>query len=187
MAAMDGMVYKLRVSGFTLTELVITMSIVAILLAIGIPSFKYVTVSNRVSTEVNGLLGDMQYARSQAVKEGLPVTVCSSTAGTQCDGGTTWQSGWIVFLDSNGNQTVDAGETVMRVQPPFSSTDTFTPNIGGFNAITFNREGYASTNAPNGVTLALHDSSNNSAWTRCLAITSVGMLQTEKYLIGQCT
>src|SRR5271156_5209026 len=137
---MDGMVSKRLASGFTMTELIVTMSIVAILLAIGIPSFKYVTVSNRISTEVNGLLGDMQFARSEAVKEGLPVTVCSSTDGQNCSNGdTTWQSGWIVFLDSNGNQTVDPGETVMRVQNKFSSTDTFVPDNGAFAAITFNR------------------------------------------------
>ena len=79
-------------AGFTMTEMVITMAIVAILMAIGVPSFKYVTTSNRLSTEVNGLLGDMQFARSEAIKEGLPVTVCSSLSGTQCDGGNNWQS-----------------------------------------------------------------------------------------------
>ncbi len=64
---MDGMACKRRSSGFSLTEVAVVMSIVAILLAIGLPSFKYVTASNRVSTEVNGLLGDLQFARSLAV------------------------------------------------------------------------------------------------------------------------
>jgi type IV fimbrial biogenesis protein FimT len=184
---MDGMTVMGRTHGFTLTEVAVTMSIVAILLAIGIPSFKYVTVSNRISTEVNGLLGDMQYARSLAIKEGLPVTVCSSTNGTSCNGGAAWQGGWIVFLDSNGNQIVDPGEAIMRVQNAFSSTDTFIPDNGTFSAITFNREGYASTSATVIVTLELHDSTNNAAWTRCLAITPVGMLSTEKAAVGNCT
>ncbi len=183
---MDGMISKRLSSGFTMTELIITMAIVAILLAIGIPSFKYVTVSNRISTEVNGLLGDMQFARSEAVKEGLPVTVCSSTDGQTCNGGTAWQSGWIVFLDSNSNQVVDLGETIMRVQGQFSSTDTFVPDNGAFSWITFNREGYATTNAVVIVTLQLHDSTNTAAWTRCLAVTPVGMLTTQKSGVGNC-
>src|SRR5579862_5580193 len=113
---MDGMTYGRWTAGFTMTELIVTVSIVAILLAIGIPSFKYVTVSNRISTEVNALLGDIQYARSEAIKEGLPVTVCASNNATSanptCSLGIAWQGGWIVFLDSNGNQAVDPGEVV---------------------------------------------------------------------------
>lgn len=170
-------------AGFTMTEMVITMAIVAILMAIGVPSFKYVTTSNRLSTEVNGLLGDMQFARSEAIKEGLPVTVCSSASGTQCDGGNNWQSGWIVFLDSiNTNQTVDNGEQVIRVQTAFAPGDTFEPaGPAPFNAITFNREGYG-TNTQNAttITLQLHDSTANAAWTRCLAISPVGMMTTQK-------
>jgi type IV fimbrial biogenesis protein FimT len=184
---MDCMTSKRHTSGFTMMELIVTMSIVAILLMIGIPSFRYVTASNRISTEVNGLLGDMQFARSEAVKEGLWVTVCSSNDGQNCNGGPTWQSGWIVFLDSNDNQTVDPGEAVMRVQSKFSSTDTFLPDNGAFTAITFNREGYASTNAVVVVTLELHDSTNTAPWTRCLAVTPVGMLTTQKVGVGNCT
>jgi type IV fimbrial biogenesis protein FimT len=184
---MDGMTAIGRTSGFTMTELIVTMSIVAILLVIGIPSFRYVTTSNRISSEVNGLLGDLQYARSEAVKEGLPVTVCSSIDGQNCNGGAAWQGGWIVFLDSNGNQAVDPGETVMRVQPQFSSQDTLVPDNGTFSAITFNREGYAATNAAVIVTLELHDSTNTPQWTRCLAITPVGMLTTERVSVGNCT
>jgi type IV fimbrial biogenesis protein FimT len=185
---MDSMISKRHTSGFSLTELIITMSIAAILLAIGIPSFKYVTVSNRISTEVNGLLGDMQFARSEAVKEGLPVTVCSSSDGQTCNGGTAWQSGWIVFLDSNGNHAVDAPEEVVsRVQKRFSSTDTFVPDIGTFEWITFNREGYAQTNTAAVVTLKLHDITSGTQWTRCLAITPVGMLNTQKAGVGNCS
>jgi type IV fimbrial biogenesis protein FimT len=183
---MDGMFSK-RSAGFTLTELAIVMSIVAILMAIGMPSFKYVTTSNRISTELNGLLGDMQYARSQAIKEGLPVTVCSSVNGTQCDQVNTWQSGWIVFLDSDNNQSVGANEAIIRTQTAFSSSDTFVPSAGSFTAITFNREGYAKTQNPGTVTLELHDSTSNTAWTRCLAITPVGMLSTQKYGAGNCS
>jgi len=184
---MDEIVHKRSMSGFTLTELMMVIGISATLLVIGVPSFKYVTVSNRISTEVNGLLGDMQYARSMAIKQGLPVTVCASTDGANCNYGTAWQNGWIVFLDSNDDQTRQASEAVLRAQGAFSSTDTFVPDNGAFTAITFNREGYASTNAAVTVTLLLHDSTSNSAWTRCLAITPVGMLSTEKAAVGNCT
>jgi type IV fimbrial biogenesis protein FimT len=171
-------------AGFTMTELVMTMAIVAILAAIGVPSFKYVTASNRIASEINGLLGDMQFARSQAVKEGQSVTVCVSTNGTACTGGINWQNGWIVFLDPNVSKTVDAGEAIMRVQPRFPGTDTFVANSGGFTAITYNRMGYAPTGFPANIRIDLHDSTNNTAWTRCLQITLIGTPTTEKFGAG---
>lgn len=184
---MDGMMRNGCDAGFTMTELLIVMAIAAILLTIGIPSFQYVTNSNRVSTELNGLVGDLQYARSLAVKEGLPVTVCASSDQQTCSGQSTWQGGWIVFPNPDLDQQVNNGEVVMRAQPGFSSSDSFTPASGNFSAITFNREGYAATGSATNVTLELHDSTANPAWTRCLAITPVGMLSTEKALVGNCT
>jgi type IV fimbrial biogenesis protein FimT len=177
------------ITGFTLPELLIVLLITSILLSIGIPSFRYVTTANRISSEVNGLLGDMQYARSEAIKQGLPVTVCASTNQTQCDGGAApaWQHGWITFLDTNGNQQVDAGEAIIRAQVPFSSTDTFLPDNGTFGAVTFNREGYANTHTAAIVTLELHNSGNVSQWTRCVAITPVGMVNTQKAGMGNCS
>jgi type IV fimbrial biogenesis protein FimT len=176
-----------RNSGFNLVELVIVIMIVAILVSIGLPSYKYVTASNRMANEVNQLLGDMQFARSEAVKDGQTVTVCSSANGTQCigsSGGAVWNTGWIVFLDSNNNQTVDAGEAVLRVQPGFTGTDTFIASAATFYAATFNRLGYAPTGSATTITVSLHDSTANPNWTRCLAITPIGSPSTEKYGIG---
>ncbi len=169
-------------AGFTMTELITVMAIVAILAAIGVPTFKYVTSSNRIASEINGLLGDMQYARSQAVKEGQSVTVCVSSNGTSCTGGSAWQNGWIVFLDANFNQQVDValGEKVIRVQRPFTGTDTFIASVNTFTAITYNRMGYAPSGLAANITINLHDSANTTAWIRCLQITPIGTPTTEK-------
>jgi len=169
-----------RDSGFTMMELVMTMAIVVILGTIAIPGFKFVTSSNRISTEVNGMLGDIQLARSQAVKEGLPVTICTSSSGTGCTN-TDWQFGWIVFLDTNGNQAKDAGEAVIRTQPAFGGTDTFVATPSTFHALTFNRMGYAPTGVPSAVNITLHDSTSNTNWTRCVAINPIGSTVTEKF------
>jgi len=168
-----------RNSGFTMLELVITMSIVAILAMIAVPGFQYVTTSNRVSTEVNGLLGDMQYARNEALKEGLPITICASANPTavppSCSGSTSWQSGWIVFPEPNSTQTVVPTSPILRSQTPFTANDTFDANFG-VEAVTFNREGFASSGAIGnvaaqlGVTITLHATPPNPQWTRCLII-----------------
>jgi type IV fimbrial biogenesis protein FimT len=168
-----------RSPGFTLLELLITMSIAAILLTLAVPSFRYVTNSNRIAGEVNGLLGDLQFARAEAIKEGRTVTVCVSTDGQNCAGSTTWQSGWIVFSDPTDVGVVDPGETILRWQKTFSGSDTFLAS-NNVAAITFNREGYA-IGIANGTLLELHDLTGTTAWTRCLSVNLSGEMTTELY------
>jgi type IV fimbrial biogenesis protein FimT len=172
---------KSATGGFTLLELMITIALASILLTIAIPSFRYVTNANRISGEVNGLLGDLQFARAEAIKEGRYVTVCISSDGNTCISTGAWQDGWIVFSDPTDVGVHDNGETVYRQQTPFTSTDTFiaTP-APGVSVITFNREGYA-VGVPNGTLLELHDATNTSAWTRCLDVNMSGDMETGLY------
>ncbi len=116
-------------------ELMMTIAIASIVMMLAVPSFRYVTNSNRIAGEINGLLGDMQFARAEAIKEGQGVTVCVSTNGATCAANdTNWQHGWIVISSI-------ATVGVLRVQSQFSSTDTFqSPTL---STVTFNREGYA--------------------------------------------
>jgi len=163
-----------RQSGFTMVEMIMTVAVGAILLTVGIPSFRYITNSNRIAAEINGLVGDLQFARSEAIKEGVSVSVCVSTNATACAGaGTvTWQSGWIVISSANN--------AVLRVQAPFTSTDTFVANNAVGGTITFNRNGYAN-GIPAGTLIQLHDITNNHNWTRCLAITLSGLIASQTY------
>jgi type IV fimbrial biogenesis protein FimT len=166
-----------RALGYTMIEMLMTMAIAAILLSLAIPSFRYVTNSNRIASELNGLLGDLQLARAEAIKEGRTVTVCQSTDGATCTNSTSWQGGWIVFSDPTNVGVYDAGEIYIRKQKPFSGTDTFIAS-NNVAVITFNREGYA-VGMANGTLVTLHDSTNNSAWTRCLSINLSGQMTSE--------
>ena len=171
-----------RSAGFTMIELMMTIAIATIVMTLAIPSFRYITNANRIAGEINGLLGDMQFARAEAIKEGQGVTVCVSTNGTTCAAGDTfWQHGWIVISSL-------ASVGVLRVQSPFSSTDTFESlGASGIGTVTFNREGYATGVANGGSLITLHDSTSTPAWTRCLALTFTGQMTTEKYDGSSCT
>jgi type IV fimbrial biogenesis protein FimT len=181
------MKYKHRQSGTTMTELMVVVAIVAILLSIGVPSFRYVTNSYRMSAEVNSLLGDMQFARAEAIKEGQPIVVCTSNnTGTACSGSNSWQTGWIVFQDLNNNGQVDPNEKVLHIQAAFTGTtpDTFLPNTG-VSGVSFNREGFATSTAGFVTsTFTLKDSTSNALWTRCLIVNPVGAVTTAAHSVS---
>lgn len=101
-----------RNAGFTLVELMITLAVLAVLVAIGFPSFQSSMRSNRVATSTNEMIASVSLARSEAVRNNRGSSMCGSASGTACDG--TWNDGWIVWADANANGTVDAGETVLR-------------------------------------------------------------------------
>ncbi len=174
-----------RHAGFTLTELIVTMAIVGILVGIGVPSYRYVTTSNRMSSEINGLLSDLQYARSEAIREGTTIIVCPTTDGATCAAATTtWSTGWLVYSDLNGNLAVDPGE-VLRVQKALSSNDTLSAVAA--TQFSFNREGFTVGVAANEV-LTLHDSTNNARYARCLDVSPTGKTHvTSNAMDGTCT
>jgi type IV fimbrial biogenesis protein FimT len=171
-------------TGFTLVELLVVITLIGILLGLGTSSFKYVTNANRVSTEINTMLGDLQFARSEAVRQGQPVSVCPSTDGSGCTA-SNWQSGWIVFADFNGDGAMTAGaDQVLRTQKGFRGTDTLVASDAGVTFVTFNREGFAtsipSADTATGVTFKLNTQPTNAQWERCLNINWVGIMATQR-------
>jgi len=93
--------------GFTLIELMVTLVIAVILVVISVPGFRSIIQNNRATTQANELLSAMTLARSEAIKRGTNVSVCSSTDQSTCAASLTWSSGWIVFVDINNNGTFD--------------------------------------------------------------------------------
>ncbi|MBL4631495.1 MAG: GspH/FimT family pseudopilin [Paraglaciecola sp.] len=87
--------------GVTLIELMVTVSIVAIILTSVAPSIQSILIKNRIVAEINELSSLIQYARHQAIDEQTPIIICPSTDYKNCI--TDWNAPKIVFLDSDGN------------------------------------------------------------------------------------
>jgi type IV fimbrial biogenesis protein FimT len=77
--------------GFTLMELMITLAIVAILVGIAVPNFKFQIEQARFTSTSNEIVTALNYARGEAVRRSRPVSVSRV--------GTTWQDGWTAFID----------------------------------------------------------------------------------------
>ncbi|MHA6914994.1 GspH/FimT family pseudopilin [Ralstonia pseudosolanacearum] len=176
-----------RARGFTLVELVIVIAIVAILVMFAAPSFQSTIQSARTTIEVNSLVSDLQFARSEAIKRGQPVSLCVSSDGATCLGSNKWQAGWIVFNDVNGSGAIDSSsDVVLRRRATFAGSDTFVASPTT-TVLTYNREGFA-TGLTNGtVTLVLHTAPVNKQATRCVAINVVGRQVVQNAGTGSCT
>jgi type IV fimbrial biogenesis protein FimT len=98
-----------RISAFTLIELLIGVALLAVLITVGIPGFRDFILDNRMTAEINSLLADLNYARSEAVKRNTQVTVCKRNAqGTACNDDGTWEDGWIVLAATRVLRVHDA-------------------------------------------------------------------------------
>ena len=97
----------LRHRGLTLIELTMGVAVAAVLLAIAGPSFQQALNSNRLSSVANELTGAVQLARSEAVRANRRVTLCSSDDGSACSDATSTWSGWILFVDTDGDGARD--------------------------------------------------------------------------------
>lgn len=87
-----------EVRGFTIVELLVTVTLAAILLSIAVPSFRQLMVSNRLTAQANEIVAAINFARSEAVKRNGNVTFCRANADADNICSTTtdiWQF-WIV-------------------------------------------------------------------------------------------
>lgn len=110
--------------GFTLVELMITISVLGILMAIALPDLKSFIVKNRLSSDVNGLIGLITYARSEAITRNQSVVICPKSAGAviTCANDAEWgKYETQIFVDTNGNEQRDAGEELLKTA---AATDT---------------------------------------------------------------
>lgn len=111
-------------SGLTLIELMVALSVLAILLGLAVPSFQTFIQNTRLTAITNDLASALATARSEAVKRATRVTVCKSANVNDpapiCSTVANWQDGWIVFVDGDTAGTVDGTDAanVLRVFQP---------------------------------------------------------------------
>ena len=139
-----------RSKGFTLVELMITLVVIGVLVAIAFPNFRGLTRSNQVAAANNEVLGVLSLARSEALRNNRGAGVCASTAGTACDG--TWSSGLMAYGDLDGNGSFGSGDTVLRfvqIRPTLTVTSAVTASSG----FTFDSRGRSRAAANQSITI----------------------------------
>lgn len=123
--------------GFTLIELMVTITVAAVLATVAVPAFRSFMQNDRLLTEANQLVMSLDYARSEAIKQDTSITVCASSNGTSCSGSANWSAGWIVVNAANPTQP-------LRVVSALASSNSLT-EANSQPQVTFDATGLAST------------------------------------------
>ncbi|MEE9412217.1 MAG: GspH/FimT family pseudopilin [Methylococcales bacterium] len=164
-----------KADGFTIIELLVTMSIAAILLAIGVPSFQTMVQNRRIEISQLTLETDLEMARSEAMTRNQPVVLCrhngETATPTACSTTANWQDGWVIFIDTNGDDKVDTDE-LLRVTPSLGAGLTFAYNKP---KITFTSRGFAS--GSNGTFMICDDRGNQYGYN--LVVSNTGFSHVE--------
>lgn len=116
---------KNRISGFTLIEMMVTIAVLGILVAVALPNYRAFVLSSRMTAQANEFVASINMARSEAVKRNAVVTISAKDDG--------WGDGWVI---------TDAANNVLRDHPALAGGSTFS-NADGSAAIAFQPNGRA--------------------------------------------
>ena len=150
-------------NGFTLVEMLVTVTIVGVLLAIAVPSFRQITINQGIRTASFDLFSALEYARSEAIKRSNVVSVKPDSA---------WSTGWKV---------VDSSNNMLRSWTA-TSTVSISTTPTSLAAITFTKDGHLTTSAPK---LQIDPTTTMSGVdSRCISVDLIGRPKTQT---GACS
>jgi len=172
----------------------VTMVILAIVLAMGLPSLRDFLVRNQVATITSEFSNDVARARNEAINHNSCVTLCMSsntsnalTGGTPtcATSGSNWQVGWIVFANpscsSTQNNPTTNGSTLISVRQKGADTFELSPASGSaLRRITFDSRG-VTTGIQKNLTLAYTPENTDSPHYRSICISSAGRVTVRQY------
>ncbi len=116
--------------GFTLLELMITLTVAGILSMMAFPSFVTMTKNNRLTTQANDFILALNLTRSEAVKRGTLATITADSG--------SWTNGWTVAATAGTVRIGDALQDSMALTNDNANT-----------VITYSSSGTAAGNTVN--------------------------------------
>lgn len=171
--------------GVTLIEALVTLGIVSVGLAVGVPAVRDIVATNRMSSAVNDIVTSLHIARNEAVKRADQAVLCASTnwnlPSAQC-ADVNLAEGWVIFVDVNADDVRDAGEALIFAHQPLDQSITLT----GENLVRFSDLGIPSVGPPgdmSDIEFLLCDERGNSVSGDITAGRKINMTTTGRPLV----
>jgi type IV fimbrial biogenesis protein FimT len=133
--------------GFTLIELFVTIVVVSIVAAIALPSFRPMLQNMRIRSEASDLAAAINLGRSEAIKLQTVVILCVRSGTTEtCGAGSNWASGWLLFVDKNGDGNyAEANDLMLRAREAMPAGVTLTNSLTAPNSLPITAAGKPTT------------------------------------------
>lgn len=131
--------------GLTLIELLVTLAISSIVLSYVLPEIKSLYKLNQNAIVINSLVSDFAYSRNESIKRLKDVVICKSTDGLKCNTKSSWQNGWIIFVDEiNNDKQRSPEEPLLKVQQALGNNIKITfKSFNSKNRIVYRPSGAA--------------------------------------------
>lgn len=152
--------------GFTLIEMMVTIAVMLILMAVALPNFQSFIAGQRVQSANSDLISALLMARSEAMKRNVTVDVVPNAAG--------WASGWTVQY---------GGGTIIQKQDPLNSgVQVVEKDSGGTETtatITFGWNGRPQAGSA-GSSFTVSTTTANPIPIRCITLGLAGLPETKR-------
>lgn len=168
---------KRRHAGFTLIELMLTVTIAAVLMMVAVPSLSTYRRNAELTSITNTLVASINTARGEALKRGLSAMVVPTNNGS------VWEKGWVVFVDTDSSRSYNTGDTLVFTQPATESYIDISANNEAKKAVSqirFDASGFPQgpSNTAGNLTFVVSrtDGSASTDWSekRVLVISRTG-------------
>ena len=180
-------------TGFSLIELLITIAVLSIILALGIPNLKEFIVRSQVGSITADFSNDIYRARSEAINRNSCTTICmSSNTANAISGGTptcatsgsNWQAGWIIFANPTCSTTLNnptqSNSQLISVRQIGNSSFVLS-TTPALRRITFDSRGLTNSGQRNFTLEYSPEDINTSTHYRSICLSSAGRVTTKQY------
>ncbi len=178
-------------TGFTLVELLVTMVVLIITLAVGVPFYQSIVAKNRAIAQTNMLVSAINMAKSEAIASGASMRVCSCkpdssgacvpvSGAYQCGSNAQWVNGWFVapeadVIDNSGTDEV-AIANVIKIWQEIEGNPVLTTNIG---QMVFTSLGFKNTSTADKFEI-YQTYADEETDKRCLGVNEAGLITVRK-------
>lgn len=178
-------------AGFTLVELIITLTIAGILGALAVPAMQAFILDQRLATQTNDFIADLNLARSESIRRASNVVICKqggSVSSPSCSTSAAWGAGWVVFVDTGSppDGALGSNETVLRIRQSLDGNNTLNAIPSSTNSIVFANTGLTTLSSSSEMAMRFCDSRGASKAVT-VWVNFTGRARIDRTTVSSCT